>query len=155
LGINNHGAVVGLALPSPRPEDPNPRRVFLWRDGQMRDLGNFGDDRCVVGAVNNREQIAGQARRHAVLWEGGKVRDLGTLPGTAESAAFALNDRGQVAGFSGHAFLWDEGKMRDLGTLGGQLSLATGINLPGQVVGVSETRSGELRPFVWANGRLV
>jgi len=154
LGINAAGEVTGIALPSARPEDPNPHRVFLWCGGRMQDLGDFGDDRCVVLGINRRGQIAGQARRHAVLWEGGKVRDLGTLPGTSESAAFGLNERGQVVGYSGHAFLWEEGRLRDLGTLGGAQSLAAGINEGGQAVGVSQTRDGDLRAFLWDGSRL-
>jgi probable HAF family extracellular repeat protein len=155
LGINGRGEVTGIALPLPRVDAPNPHRVFHWRDGRMRDLGNFGDDRVVARAINNRGQIAGQARRHAVLWEGGTLRDLGTLPGTPESAALALNDRGQVVGFSGRAFLWDNGQMRDLGTLGGRQSAATAINEAGQAVGVSQDGNGAARAFVWAGGRLI
>ena len=68
-----------------------------------------------------------------------------------------LCGKGQVVGegsipFSSyhmHAFLWKDGTMTDLGTLGGATSWAYGINNRGQVVGYSETASGEMRAFLW------
>jgi probable HAF family extracellular repeat protein len=51
-----------------------------------------------------------------------------------------------------HAFLWSKGVMTDLGTLGGTFSQAFGINPAGQVVGVSNTVSGQQHAFVWTDG---
>jgi probable HAF family extracellular repeat protein len=42
----------------------------------------------------------------------------------------------------------------DLGTLGGGYSSATSINNRGQVVGYSETGWGDLRPFLWQDGKM-
>ena len=42
----------------------------------------------------------------------------------------------------------------DLGTLGGTFSWSTGINNWGQVVGLSETETGEVRAFVWIWGKM-
>jgi probable HAF family extracellular repeat protein len=43
----------------------------------------------------------------------------------------------------------NSGSIRDLGTLGGSSSKANGVNIYGQVVGVSETASGEQHAFLW------
>jgi probable HAF family extracellular repeat protein len=42
----------------------------------------------------------------------------------------------------------------DLGTLGGSFSQANGISVTGQVVGFSDTATGELRAFLWENGSM-
>jgi probable HAF family extracellular repeat protein len=45
--------------------------------------------------------------------------------------------------------------MVDLGTLGGSSSNATGINDIGQIVGRSETASGDVHAFRWENGAML
>ena len=44
--------------------------------------------------------------------------------------------------------------MTDLGTLGGRSSRPRAVNDRGQVVGESITASGEIRPFLWQDGKV-
>jgi probable HAF family extracellular repeat protein len=45
--------------------------------------------------------------------------------------------------------------MTDLGTLpGGQSSIAVGINNAGQIVGQSQTATGQFHPVLWENGTI-
>ncbi len=89
------------------------------------------------------------------------MTDLGTLGGST-SGANAINASGQITGVAytngtsnyDHAFLYSNGKMTDLGTLGGQnVSVGTGINDSGQVVGYAYASNG-LTAFVDSNGTM-
>lgn len=118
-------------------------------------------------ALNDRGQVVGQSdtsngRPHPVLWQNGKVIDLGVLPFGAEDElgiARDINNRGDVVGGSNgangqRAVLWRNGKIIDLGTLNGNPTFAYAINDNGQIVGTSTTATGELRGFLWENGRM-
>jgi probable HAF family extracellular repeat protein len=83
-----------------------------------------------------------------------------TVPAVGNRAIYITNN-GLVVGGStlpgnktAHAFLWTrEGGMRDLGVLpDGFNSAAIGANDRGEVVGVSNDKEGNLRPFIWRNG---
>jgi probable HAF family extracellular repeat protein len=138
---------------------------FLWDGGEMADLGlllggnfSYGQD------MNNELEIVGAAdllgdlSSHGYLWRKGVVTDLGVAPGDTSSGAFGINNNGQIVGISAlapndfflppaeeflcpcHAALWVGGQAVDLNTLipansGWQLTLATGINDHGQIVG--------------------
>ena len=87
---------------------------------------------------------------HAFEWQSGVVADLGALPPSREncSNAGSISASGEIAGSSENgqvdpffpindlrAVLWKDGQISDLGTLGGTISVATGIDSHGQVVG--------------------
>jgi len=140
----------------------------------MINLGGFGGPNSYALGINDRGQIVGRSQTpqhpyyydRAFLYANEDMRDLGTLGG-ASAWATAINNSGQIAGFSAtdpnvgappgasHAYLLAGGIMRDLGTLTGRNhSFASGINDSGQVVGDSNTGSGN-RAFLCSGSALL
>ncbi len=149
------------------------QHAFLYRRGQIIDLGTLGGKESAAYALNDQAQVVGSAEtgvktaekdargevipgwlhpvRHAFLWHEGRMADLGTLGGYDDSEARDINVLGQIVGSaSARAFLWENGKMKDLG-LG--YSDAAAINNCGQVVGTQRQERG-YRAFLWEHGRV-
>ncbi len=92
------------------------------------------------------------------------VTELGTLGGDQVSAT-SINNAGQIVGLSSlpdnglyHAFLWQLGEMIDLDPEPPEqrLSLASGINDAGVIVGLQEVVLGQpSRPVIFANGSFI
>lgn len=180
--LNEAGDIAGVGYTS-NVADPNTglphMDPFLWRNGKMQDLGNFGGTNDPMGpslfvaGLNNRGQVVGSMNlpgdqiSHAFLWDGEKLVDLNT-PGGGLGGAFSfatgLNGLGEVVGSATlpgdqaqHAFLWRNGAMTDLGTPSGDAcSQAENINSLGQVVGASQSAQdcfGRFtHAFLWENG---
>jgi probable HAF family extracellular repeat protein len=178
--LNEVGDVAGVSYTS-YVADPNTgfphMDPFLWRNGKMQDLGNFGGTNdsqgpgLFVAGLNIRGEVAGflalpgDEIAHAFLWDGEKLIDLnaGGLGGNS-SFATGLNDAGTVVGSATltgdavqHAFAWTNGVMTDLGTPAGDLcSQAESINSSGQVVGASQSAQdcfGRFtHAFLWEKG---
>lgn len=176
LRINESGQVAGNSYTSFTPSDTCvfgglTTGAFLWQEGKMTDLGNFGGTCTSVSDLNNRGQVVGSSFfpadqiQHPFLWDRGKLTDLNTLGGDF-GTALAVNDSGLVVGlaataenrenFQFHAALWTNGKITDLMALGpGQCSLASSVNAQGQIVGLSGDCSFDettLRAFISENG---
>jgi hypothetical protein len=109
--INAHGDVAGYASTGgidPITGIPEIEAV-LWRDGKIIDLGNLGGNNSYAAAINEHNQVAGNA--------------YNAIPDPYSSIITPFGAT-QV-----HAFLWHDGDMRDLGTLGGPDSIAFYMDL--------------------------
>ena len=163
FGINLSGNVVGYS------SGPNGTRAVIWNPGgvvgPLPALSGANGSRAL--AINDRGDVVGVSEMssgpRATLWAAPRTtaRDLGTLAGHGVSEALSISESGDVVGSSGNlqsgnpqqrrAVLWPlGGAIRNLGTLpGGASSRALGIS-KGQVVGTSETSSGE-HAFLWTD----
>jgi probable HAF family extracellular repeat protein len=173
VGINESGQIIGESYTSLTPsqycgeklELPLATGAFLWQNGQMQDLGNFGGTCTFASHINNHGQVvglstlAGDVAQHAFLWENGVMQDLGTFGGDM-SSAIKVSDTGDAVGYATfpgneifHAFVWSRGQLTDIGTLDGDsLSSAFDVNERGQVIGISIAEDGTFRPFLWERG---
>jgi probable HAF family extracellular repeat protein len=136
---------------------------FLWRNGQMTDLG-VSDAK----AINNTGLIAGRSVLNAVIWQyditnPNSVPTMRQLPipaGFFSATATAVNDSGDVVGYAGspnidsHAILWRDEIAIDLGVWpGGHYSVANGINNLGQIVGTGTVAGDNLdHALMWTFG---
>lgn len=135
--LNDRGHLAGI-----RQAPDGTYRAFLWRDGEVTDLGAFGDQLGVV-ALNDRDQVllqaSGDAGTQGYMWDDGEVTELGV------GAVLDLNDRGQViasreqADRSYHAVVWHGGRWIDLHPLAATEgnTTAVDINDRGQILGIA------------------
>jgi probable HAF family extracellular repeat protein len=160
--INERGDVTGASSTGVEINDSTglpTTHPFLWRDGQMRDLGSLGGTLATPGSfafgpwgqvMNDLGQVAGTSMLpgdenwHAFFWSSATgMIDLGTFGGS-RSEAVSISNRGEVLGravvtdtpLERHAFLWEKGSMTDLGVVAPcHRSTAESINSRGQIVG--------------------
>jgi probable HAF family extracellular repeat protein len=160
IAINERGQVIGTSYSA----DGRLLRGFLWDKGVMTDLGALGSATLPV-AFNERGQVVGYSWDSeetvgpgtAFLWEGGVLTGIAGPPGSpAILDIIDINERGQVLGhLPGHPFVWQKGVMTPLlGALGGLYTTATAINDHGQIVGYSETATGDAHAFLWHKGKI-
>jgi probable HAF family extracellular repeat protein len=145
FGVNDVSHVVGTSALGSQ------LRGFLWRNGQMIDLGALsGQSASEACAINNNGLIAGKSNFYPVTWQYSianpasppTIRPLPIPSGFFSATPTAVNDSGDIVGYAGspnidaHAILWRNGIAIDLGVWpGGHYSVARGINNLGQIVG--------------------
>jgi probable HAF family extracellular repeat protein len=183
--IADDGQAIGMATIDETPDPFSffgaPTRPFIWRHGEMMDLGTLGGpDAFLNSGCVNQGLIVGNSFTSSTpdpntgippqdpfLWENGRMIDLGTLGGNF-GFGWCGNHRGQVIGgsslaenpfacFTGdpgcHPFLWEHGVLRDLGTLGGDNGVAIWINDAGEVVGDADLPGSQTHhAFLWRKG---
>jgi probable HAF family extracellular repeat protein len=163
--INRAGQVVGgTAFLRDYNEDPGNlqfrTRAFIYDGTSMSDFGTLsGNSQSRAEGVNQRGDVVGTTyggpgEQHAVLYRDGQIIDLG------QGRALAINKRGEVVGGTvvvdvTHAFLYSSGKLLDLGTMGGETSIAVDINDAGEIVGNSQTATGQSRAFLHSDGAML
>ncbi len=156
--VNDPGWVVGVSGNIDQLD-----RAFLYREGEMTDLGALGEglDQSEAFDVNDNGQVVGWVNgagggRAFIFDDAEGMRPLSNFAG-GYSKALAINNRSQVVGqyedaFGDlRAFLWSGGVEVNLGTLGGFDSLANDINEKAQIVGSSDDLNFESRAFLWQN----
>ena len=145
------------------------RRVFIYRDFQVIDVGTFGGEDGSVAALNTAGHLVGTfstephadyADHHGFFLDKKGLIDLGSLGGRMTTPT-DMNDSDQVVGYAqvpsgeNHAFLYHAGGLKDLGTLpGGTQSYAYAINTLGQAVGASDSSGGAQRAVLFDRGAI-
>lgn len=158
--VNEVGQIVGITRPS-----ASPYKAFLW-DGAMTDLGSLGSGQTFARGLNDRVdvQVVGSSEvsagvPHAFVWSAsGGMIDIHDGSGRAQcSIAFDINNSGVAVGTNGSAWTWsvDEGLQILPSLTPGGYAVAFGINEAGQVVGVSETASGDQHAVLWDGGNAI
>jgi probable HAF family extracellular repeat protein len=169
LPLNNRGDIAGYSFTSDVVNGATGVPTldsFVWRNGQLHDLGTLGGTITQAFTMNSRSQvvgtssIAGDTEFHAFFWDRGRMHDLGSLGGSFANAGW-VNDQGEPVGASLlpgdnvlRAFIVRNGLVEQLGTLeGDDCSDAFVINNKSQVVGHSFPCDSDAdRGYVWQNG---
>lgn len=151
------------------------KKSFIWREGQIIDVGASGSDYSRATAMNDLGEVVGvnddfisQIQEGAFKWQNGQMV---MLPKVTLPAVYAINNKGQIAGAQWNApsmneevsygILWQDGHTTDIGSLPGKRSATPySINEKGEVVG-SAFDSGDPdvynadRSFLWRNGSMI
>jgi probable HAF family extracellular repeat protein len=166
---NNRGEIAGTSDTSDQPSATTsapPQAPFLWKNGQMINLGTLGGHSGQANWLNNRGEVVGQSdlrgdgTYHAFLWNGRRMIDL--TPHANRASASWINDQGDVTGYTCATadsvctgFLWRHGKLTVLPATGANITggFQNCINNRDQVVGGElKTTETPVIAALWADG---
>jgi chitinase len=189
-GNNNRGEVVGsydaggtITNPPALPGAAT-ARAFLYRNGQLYDVGTLGGLFSVGSGINNAGQIVGnstvvigKSEAFAFLFSNGRMQVIGGAK-AGNFAPWAINDNGWITGTltntpvtikpsndinrnptDGYAALYVNGNLSSLGTLSGYTgSQGLSINNSGTIIGALTTPdssvTGVSGVFIYSGGRM-
>lgn len=154
-GINDSGVILGQA------GGASVTTTFTFSSGVFTTLPTSIKE---VEAINNAGTIVGVTQVlgnfQAISYNGTTTTLLD--PTSFSSRAVAINDSGQIAvraytssGSPIQGYIYSGGTLTSIGTLGGAGTRIDDINNAGQVVGGSQTSSGEWHSFIYSGGTMV
>ncbi|GAA3383045.1 hypothetical protein [Cryptosporangium minutisporangium] len=161
--INNRGQVLGTGRTEPLRVD----NVILW-DAQGKPTKLNPDENGTSQAydLNDRGDALVQLGGPLGIWRAGRFTPIPAPDGRRFTAPATLNERGWAVGRSDpeqgfgriDSWVWDGASRWDITSpLGGShdSTVATALNVRGQVTGYSTTVEGDKRvSWLWQNGRL-
>ncbi len=146
--INNSGQIAGAALPSGAAPNSDLSDPYLYSNGTITDLGNFG---VASGsgqgyAINSLGQVVGLTGGGPFLFSNGTLSELSPT----SVAPLGINTAGSIVGFysfpgsgggiaDSDGFVIQNGALTDLGA-----GWAQGINTSGQIAGATVIPSTSL-----------
>jgi probable HAF family extracellular repeat protein len=149
VGINNHHLIAGDIGVAPEVE-----HAAIWNNGTITDLGTLGGPGSVAYAINDADQVVGEASTStgvaAFIWQNGKMTNLGV-----DFIASAINNNGVIVGNFGcgasTVIVTTSGVCQNLQSLipansGYTLSEARGINDKGQIIAEASLQSDPNHP---------
>jgi probable HAF family extracellular repeat protein len=161
--INNQGLIGGVLQLQEFGGDS-----FLYSNGVLNDIGNFGEPASAVVGINNNgtaliSNTTGGPFEDVMLYKNGNVDDLGDFSqyGLSGVAFSAINDNNQLTlttliNGTQHTYLYSQGSLTPLGSLGGRLGAQSlALNDSGQIVGQSQASGGGDVAFLYENGVMI
>lgn len=160
--INDRGELVGTYWR----RSGDQTRGFLWRNGEVIDLGSLDGDRpssvTEPTAISERSEVVGQASdengtMRAFVWHRGYIESV-ALPESHWASATDINVRGQIIGTDvaeQRPFVASShGAVTYLPNLPGtDFSYVNAINARGQIIGSGEiVATASDRPVLWQDG---
>lgn len=169
--INNSGQIVGQSSLPVLPSGATPIHTFLYRKGTMTDLSPFNSSPHLTfgpfgindgGVIASGLVVEGIFSPALLDSKTGEITVLGSLGGVLgdvslgdafSGVASSVNNSGQAVGYSfvdsrfQHAFFYSDGVMTDLGAFGAEISVASGINDLGMIVGSFGFLNGTAHSF--------